>query len=101
MPTVAGSRESAGSGPRHRWLDVAILEDAACARTDSEVFFPRGHVTEAKITDARAVCGSCPVRLLCLAYALANDELYGIWGGLTPEERQGRWHPQVAGEGCA
>jgi WhiB family redox-sensing transcriptional regulator len=35
----------------------------------------------------RAVCARCPVRLTCLAYALARAEPWGIWGGLDPAER--------------
>ena len=35
----------------------------------------------------KAVCGRCPVREACLAYALDARELWGIWGGLDPEER--------------
>jgi len=36
---------------------------------------------------ARAVCAACPVRAACLAHALAHDEPWGIWGGLTTRER--------------
>ena len=36
---------------------------------------------------ARGVCGSCPVRRSCLAYALATGEPDGIWGGLDEDER--------------
>lgn len=39
---------------------------------------------------ARAVCGACPVRTACLAHALAHDEPWGMWGGLTTRERVGR-----------
>ena len=36
---------------------------------------------------ARAVCAACPVRAACLAHALAHDEPWGMWGGLTTRER--------------
>ncbi|GAB3724328.1 WhiB family transcriptional regulator [Nocardiopsis nanhaiensis] len=36
---------------------------------------------------ARQVCGGCPVRQVCLEWALAANEPYGIWGGTTPAER--------------
>jgi len=39
---------------------------------------------------ARDVCAACPVRLPCLAHALAHDEPWGIWGGLTTRERVAR-----------
>ena len=34
------------------------------------------------------MCTSCEVRAECLDYALANDERFGIWGGLSERERR-------------
>ena len=31
---------------------------------------------------------SCEVRAECLEYALAHDERFGIWGGLSERERR-------------
>ena len=54
-------------------------ERALCAQTDPEAFFPeKGGSTR----EAKKVCLSCEVRGECLEYALANDERFGIWGGL-------------------
>jgi WhiB family redox-sensing transcriptional regulator len=36
---------------------------------------------------ARAVCAACPVRAACLVHALAHDEPWDMWGGLTTRER--------------
>ena len=36
---------------------------------------------------AKAVCQTCPVRLQCLQYALAANEVYGVWGGMSAYER--------------
>jgi hypothetical protein len=55
-----------------------------CAETDSEIFFP-AHDDPA--TEARQICARCPVREDCLNFAIANNERYGIWGGLDPGER--------------
>jgi WhiB family redox-sensing transcriptional regulator len=38
---------------------------------------------------AKAVCAGCPVRIQCLDYAVASGERYGVWGGLTSDERPG------------
>jgi predicted RecB family nuclease len=36
---------------------------------------------------AKELCNACPVKLLCLRWALQENEEVGIWGGLTPTER--------------
>lgn len=36
----------------------------------------------------KEICDECPVRNLCLAYAIEQQEEYGIFGGLTPGERR-------------
>ena len=35
----------------------------------------------------RAVCAGCEVRSACLDYALDDDQLVGIWGGTSEEQR--------------
>ena len=58
---------------------------ALCAQTDPEAFFPeKGGSTR----EAKGVCTECEVRAECLDYALANDERFGIWGGLSERERR-------------
>ena len=59
-------------------------ERALCAQTDPEAFFPeKGGSTR----EAKKVCQTCEVRAECLEYALAHDERFGIWGGLSEDER--------------
>ena len=68
-----------------RSVDRGFLEDALCAQTDPEAFFPeKGGSTR----EAKRVCQSCDVRAECLEYALAHDERFGIWGGLSERERR-------------
>ncbi len=59
-------------------LDALAWQDQAlCSQVDSEVFFPeRGQPGHA----AKRVCGLCPVRAECLAYALETCQIFGIWG---------------------
>jgi WhiB family transcriptional regulator, redox-sensing transcriptional regulator len=66
--------------------DSRWREQALCAETDPEVFFPE----PGKSADqARGICGQCPVRLVCLADALAGrDVAFGVRGGLSPVERR-------------
>ena len=64
---------------------LAWQADSLCAQTDPEAFFPeKGGSTR----DAKKICASCEVRTECLEYALANDERFGIWGGLSERERR-------------
>ena len=37
---------------------------------------------------AKRICQTCTVQTECLEYALANDERFGIWGGLSERERR-------------
>lgn len=65
--------------------ELAWQADALCAQTDPEAFFPeKGGSTR----DAKRVCSECPVSEACLDYALAKDERFGIWGGLSERERR-------------
>lgn len=61
---------------------------------DPDWWFP---VSGDSVTAARAkrVCADCPLRLPCLAVALARNEQFGVWGGLTETERRPlpRQHP--------
>jgi WhiB family redox-sensing transcriptional regulator len=60
-------------------------ERALCAQTDPEAFFPeKGGSTR----EAKRICSGCDVRAECLDYALAHDERFGIWGGLSERERR-------------
>jgi WhiB family redox-sensing transcriptional regulator len=62
------------------WRDLAL-----CAETDPEAFFPeKGGSTR----EAKKVCGGCEVRRECLEYALASDQRFGIWGGMSERERR-------------
>ena len=66
-------------------VELSWQERALCAQTDPEAFFPeKGGSTR----EAKRVCLSCDVRQECLEYALAHDERFGIWGGLSERERR-------------
>ena len=63
---------------------------SACLDAPVELFFSD---EPDDIAAAKAVCAVCPVRDECLADAyeaadhMALDEVEGVWGGLTKEER--------------
>jgi len=66
-------------------------QQGACRSLPTEMFFhpenERGPRRKAREMAAKAVCNSCPVIAECRAHALAVQEPYGIWGGLSEEER--------------
>jgi WhiB family redox-sensing transcriptional regulator len=70
--------------------------DGACVGEDPDLWFPdRGEKRDpSRIRHAKEVCGTCPVRRDCAAYAQAcsdaGDPLVGIWGGLNERERRVR-----------
>ena len=76
----------------HYW---SWREQARCRDLDSALFFSpdgeRGPRRRRRERAAKAVCARCPVRDECAAFALANHEPYGIWGGLTETEREALW----------
>jgi WhiB family redox-sensing transcriptional regulator len=69
-------------------VDDALLawqDEALCAQTDPEAFFPeKGGSTR----EAKRICVGCEVKQECLEYALMQDERFGIWGGLSERERR-------------
>lgn len=60
-------------------------DEAACRQIPVELFFPPA---EQESEVAKAVCSDCLVRQPCLDFALAEGERFGIWGGLTSQERR-------------
>lgn len=69
------------------------VEEALCAQTDPELFFPeKGGSTR----QAKEVCARCPVRPECLEYALENNERFGIWGMASERDRRKLQGPHEA-----
>jgi WhiB family redox-sensing transcriptional regulator len=72
------------------WDEGGWRADAACRGEAAELFFPSGSTGPAltQIAKAKEVCARCPVREACLEFALGTGQRYGIWGGLTEDERR-------------
>ena len=72
-----------------RTFDLAEWRhDAACRDQPTDLFFPPHGVSHHEVDRARTICQRCTVREDCLAYALDNREVHGIWGGLTERQRR-------------
>ena len=57
----------------------------SCASFDPELFFPE---PGADTSAARAICRTCPVRRMCLDHAIETRQKFGIWGGMTENQRR-------------
>lgn len=73
--------------------DLVLVEwrdRAACLGHEPDYWFPAGETGPAaeQIQYAKRVCGSCEVQDECLDYAVVTNQVSGIWGGLTEEERR-------------
>jgi WhiB family transcriptional regulator, redox-sensing transcriptional regulator len=70
---------------RMEWLD-----HAACRGADPELFFPATDTSAARaqVEAAKKVCRRCPVRGICLSWAVDSEQEAGIWGGTTEVERR-------------
>ena len=66
--------------------------NGACRGQDPSVFFhpdgERGPARESREAVAKAICSSCPVRVQCASHSLAVREPYGVWGGLSEDDRE-------------
>ena len=69
--------------------------EGACQGLNSSVFFhpdgERGSARARRAYQAKMICRACPVLEQCRRHAMAVREPYGVWGGLTEEERREMW----------
>jgi WhiB family redox-sensing transcriptional regulator len=73
----------------------------ACREADPRLFFhtegERGAARRGRDEAARAVCAGCPVIEQCRRHAITVREPYGVWGGLTEDDR-GQIHRAERGD---
>jgi len=87
IPTVTLMSAIGVSKLSTEWHDTAH-----CRGEAGRDFYPpfggeRKRERVAREQRAKAVCAPCPVRSQCLEHAIASGERYGVWGGLTFDER--------------
>lgn len=65
--------------------------DGSCRTADPTLFFhpegERGPARRDRDAAAQAICAGCPVLQECRRHALTVREPYGVWGGLTEDDR--------------
>ena len=79
-------------------LPVAVADvwewqlDGSCREADARLFFhpdgERGPARRKRDAAAMAVCAGCPVIEQCRRHGLSVREPYGVWGGLTEDDRE-------------
>lgn len=93
-PTRSAGEGGADGRPRGSFAGALVSEDsdvwrreANCLGHDTEIFFPgRGNTTD--LAKARSICADCTVRTECLASAMRNHEIHGVWAGTSERERR-------------
>ncbi|MHB8465885.1 MAG: WhiB family transcriptional regulator [Acidimicrobiales bacterium] len=66
-------------------MDTEWMAAGNCASMAPSTFFPSDGVG---VDVARKICAGCPVKGLCLEYALLNRIDHGVWGGTSERERR-------------
>jgi WhiB family transcriptional regulator, redox-sensing transcriptional regulator len=56
-----------------------------CKDMDPAIFFPSDGLG---VQAAQRICADCPVKAMCLEYALAHRVDHGVWGGASERERR-------------
>ena len=73
---------------RHDWTWQSM---AACRGMDTAIFYhpenERGPTRHRRDWEAKRICQRCRVVGPCLQWALETREPYGVWGGMSVEER--------------
>ena len=65
--------------------DTSWMAEGKCREQTPEMFFPSNGVG---VEIAKRVCAVCPVRELCLEYALFHNIEHGVWGGASERARR-------------
>jgi len=61
---------------------------APCSTVDPDMFFDAAEEDPMVEAQAKALCGGCQFRESCLSAAMIGNDEWGIWGGMTPSERE-------------
>ena len=84
-------------GPNADFWDWQL--HSACRGLDSDIFYhpdgERGSARERRVSTAKAICAACPVLAQCREHALKTREPYGVWGGMSEEDREAHYARQA------
>lgn len=63
----------------------AWMARGLCRQIGGDIWYPEQGESN---LEAKQICAVCPVRVECLDHAVTFDEVFGIWGGLSAQERR-------------
>lgn len=66
----------------------AWQSQARCRGMGHEVFFIAKGQHQSFHERAKAICAICPVKEECLAYSVSFHDRFGIWGGMSVNDRR-------------
>jgi WhiB family transcriptional regulator, redox-sensing transcriptional regulator len=82
---------SSGTSLRPMLDEWSWQEDAACRAVDPELFFhpdnERGRARRRRARAAKSICNNCAVIDACRAFAIRTRQPFGVWGGISEDER--------------
>ena len=90
MTTELGPRRHPN---RYKPATLPLVDDdqAACRNENPDLWYPdlsQGRRTRRALeAQAKAICHRCPIEEACLKHAIDSDQRYGVWGGMTEDER--------------
>lgn len=67
------------------------FDEPLCAEVGTEIFFARDAedgrpASNASYAEAKKICASCVHKIECADWGIKNEK-HGVWGGLTPVDR--------------
>lgn len=81
VSTHAGVRNADYTEPMNPWLVGGTIDTEAelpCREHPADLWFAE---LPEDVEAAKALCGDCPIRTMCLEQALERREPWGVWGG--------------------
>ena len=69
------------------------FDQPLCAQVGAELFFQddrddkKPGMNEIDYSASKRICNSCVHRIECAEWGIAH-EVHGVWGGLTPQDRE-------------
>jgi WhiB family redox-sensing transcriptional regulator len=90
--TTATGRATESAAPDTNWRT-----NAACQYVDTDLHFPIANTPgwRKQTQEAKQVCGGCPVREVCLEWALKTGQTAGVWGGKSARQRKEMHRPKA------